>query len=235
MNAKIAAQQSQWQQAAFANSQATAARNAAQAGLVAQANANAANQNAAILADQGRATEAQAREQARRTREESDKVLAMQRARYAKSGVVNEGTPLAVMAETAGLLELGVQDAAYEADMTGRAYDRRSELAKFEGRQALYEGQLEGVDARETINQSIFDAGVAQYEAAANQAGIAIGLNQARVEKMSGMSTAQGYRNASYGTLLSGAGDIAGAVGNVYDRNDRNNQFTPLVRRATRV
>lgn len=212
-NAQIAAQQAAWQQQAFANNQAVASRNAAQAMAVASANQAAANQNAAILADQGRAVESQAREQARRTRDENEKVLAMQRGRYAKSGVVNEGTPLAVMAETAGLLELGVQDAAYEADMTGRAYDRKAELARFEGRQALYEGQLAGVDAKETINQSIFDAGVAKYEAAAQQAGFAIQLNQARVDRMVGQNTAQGYRNASYGTLLSGAGKIADSAG----------------------
>jgi hypothetical protein len=217
-NKQIAAQQQVWQQQAFANNQATTARNASQASAVAQANANAANQNAAILENQGRAAESLAREQARRKRDENAKVLAMQRGRYAKSGVVNEGSPLSIMAETAGLLELGIQDAAYEADMTGRAFDRRAELSRFEGRTSLYEGALAGVDAKQTINQSIFDAGVSKYEAAAKQAGFAIQLNQAGVDRMAGQSTAQGLRSASYGTLLSGAGSSLSTAASAYGR-----------------
>ena len=215
-NKKIAERQQVWQQQAFANNQATTARNAAQARAVAQANANASNQNAAILANQGRAAESIAREEARRKRQENDKVLALQRGRYAKSGVTNEGTPLSIMAETAGLLELSIQDAAYQADMTGRAFDRKADLARFEGRTALYEGALAGVDSQESINQSVFDAGVSRYEAAAKEAGFAIQLNQARIDQFAGLSTAKGLRTASYGTLLSGVGEAAASGASIY-------------------
>jgi hypothetical protein len=51
-------------------------------------------------------TEMENRENVRRKRRENVRLQAVQRARYAKAGVVEEGTPLEVMAETAGLLEL---------------------------------------------------------------------------------------------------------------------------------
>lgn len=57
-------------------------------------------ENAALQA------EMDSRENIRRKREENRRMLAMQRGRYAKAGVTEAGTPLEVMAETAGLLEL---------------------------------------------------------------------------------------------------------------------------------
>lgn len=57
-------------------------------------------QNAALQA------EMDASENIRRKREDNRRMLAMQRGRYAKSGVTEAGTPLEVMAETAGILEL---------------------------------------------------------------------------------------------------------------------------------
>lgn len=189
ISSKIAAQQSQWQQQALAN------------------NAITQQNNATALEQQGRAAEAQARAEADRKRMENERLLASQRARYGKAGVVNEGTPLAVMAETAGLLELGVQDAHYQADMTGRAYDRQAELAR--------------LDAK----NSLFDEGVAKYQGAAQQAGIAIDLSKAEVDRVAGLNTAQGYRTASYGTLISGAGNTVSGLSDNYDRMQRNQYY----------
>ena len=182
-NRQIAAQQNRWQQQVYAN------------------NAQAQQNNALAIQDQARAVESQSREQARRTREENKSLLAKQRARYAKSGVVNEGTPLSIMAETAGILELQVQDAAYVADMSARSLDRQAAM------------EIQGAD------NTLFDAGVAQYEAAAAEAGIAISLNDAKVDRMSGYNAAKGYELASYGSLLSGIGDVASQGGTYYDRS----------------
>lgn len=189
INAKIAAQQSQWQQQALAN------------------NAVTANNNATALEQQGRAAEAQARAEADRKRVESEKLLATQRSRYARGGVVNEGTPLAVMSETAGLLELGIQDAHYEADMTGRAYDRKAALSRLEA---------------QNIN---FDEGVAKYEGAAQQAGIQIDLSKSAVDRVAGLDTAQGYRTQSYSTLISGTGSAIGNLADSYDRQQTNKLY----------
>jgi len=170
INLQLAQQQSTWQ-----------AQNAS-------ARAQAQQNNATALEQQGRAAESQAREEASRERMQNERQLALQRARYGKSNVTSEGSPLAVMAETASLLELGVQDINYRGDMEGRAFDRRAQLERFEA------------------GFSLFDEGLARYEGAAAQAGFSINQNKARADYLSGMNTAQGFRSAATGTLIQGAG-----------------------------
>ena len=68
-------------------------------------------QNAALQA------EMDSRENIRRKRVENRRMLAMQRGRYAKSGVEEAGTPLEVMAETAGLLELDALEMGRQSRM----------------------------------------------------------------------------------------------------------------------
>lgn len=180
INLELAQRQSSWQ-----------AQNA-------EARAKAGQNNATALQQQGRAAEAQAREEGRRLREQNERQLSMQRARYGKAGVTSEGSPLAVMAETASLLELGVQDVNYRGDMEGRAYDRRAELERFES------------------GFSLFDAGIARYEGAAAEAGFSINQNKAKADYLSGMNQAQGYRNAATSTLISGAGQAINIGANYY-------------------
>lgn len=189
----------------------------------AEAQAQAQQNNATALEQQGRAAEAQGREQERRAREENEKQLAMQRARYAKAGVTSEGSPLQVMVESAALLELGVQDLHYQSNLEGMAYDRKAALERFQA------------------GGSLFDAGIARYEGAAAEAGFQIQSNKAKADYLSGMSTADGYRAASYGTLVSGAGQAFQLAGNQYSRLDfsttpggRYNALAP-VRRARSV
>jgi hypothetical protein len=192
-NAQIAAQNNRVNLALAQQQSAWQAQNAT---IRAQAQEN----NARALNDQARAAEAQGREEARRMRERNDKQLAMQRARYAKSGVTSEGSPLAIMAESAALLELGVQDVHYKSDLEARAYDRKAELERFEA------------------GFSLFDAGVAQYESAAAETGFRLQRNKDKADYMAGMSQAQGYQNAAIGTLVSGAGDAIAIGTNYYRR-----------------
>jgi len=170
VNLAVAQQQAQWQQQS------------------ALAQAQAKQNNAVALEQQGRLAEAQAREEGRRMREENERKMATQRARFAKSGVTSEGSPLAIMSESAALLELGVQDLNYKGELEGRSWDRKAELERFDAGFAL------------------FDAGIAEYESAAARTGFQIRQRQSAVDRMSGMATAQGYRNAAIGTLVSGAG-----------------------------
>jgi hypothetical protein len=68
--------------------------------------------NARVAQNEAQRTEMEARERARRMREENERALGAQRGAYAKSGVTSAGSPLMVMAETAGLGELAVADEA---------------------------------------------------------------------------------------------------------------------------
>lgn len=180
VNARMAQQQAQWnQQSAMAQYQAQ-------------------QNNALALEQQARATEAQGREQARRMREEQDALLARQRAAYGASGVVNEGTPLVVLADTARKTELDIQDKAYQTELESRQWLRKAEDERFQS------------------GFSLMDAQLAEYEGAAANIGKQMAYRQADLSRMSGMATAQGYRNQSYATLISGAADMAGQSANYF-------------------
>lgn len=66
--------------------------------------------NAKLAENQARQTEMDAAENIRRKRRENKRLLATQRSRYAKAGVLEEGTPLELLAETAGNLEMETLD-----------------------------------------------------------------------------------------------------------------------------
>lgn len=149
-------------------------------------------QNANALRNDAVAAEMRSREEQRRIRSEAEQATARQRAKYAKSGVTSEGSPLAVMAETSGMFELAAQNKAYEGEMESRALRRKADLTEFD---SMFSG---------------FDASVARYEGAAAAVGQSMDMTKARINKMSGYADAQGYRLASYGTLMSGIGTAAG-------------------------
>lgn len=209
VNRQIAAQQAVLAQQQIArNQQLTQAQADAQ-----RRNATVLQNNATALEQQGRAAEAQGREQARRMREDNIKKLATQRARYAKSGVTSEGSPLAVMAESAGLLELGVQDLHFQSDLEGRAYDTRAAGERYQA-----DNERFGADFTLAADTSAFDASVARYEAAATEAGLRIQSQRDKFDYMAGSATAAGYKAASFGTLVSGAGSALDIGANAYGK-----------------
>ena len=187
--------------------QATYRAQAAQAQMQTQLN------NAQALNDQARAVEAQGREQGRRMQEEKEQQLSRMRAKYAKSGVTTEGSPLIALGKSATLLELAIQDGSYQAEMEARAYDRKALMEK--------------ADA----GSSLFDKHIADYEYAAAAAGQAISLNTARADLASGLSQANSTKTASYGTILSGFADATNGAGSWYDRY----QGSKLLKPATTV
>lgn len=71
--------------------------------------------NAKLAENQALQAEMDATETLRRRRTTNDRILATQASRYAKAGVVEEGTPLAVLAETAGILEMENLDMSRQA------------------------------------------------------------------------------------------------------------------------
>ena len=189
--AQLQAQAAQYQ-AELSYRQSQMAAGAAQAQYQAQLN------NAAQYDQQALRVEQEARERARRMREENERMLGAQRARYGKSGVTSAGSPLTVMAETAGLLELGVADELYKADLERSAFYRKGEVERFQA------------------GFSLLDKAAAEYEMAASRfqgnaarQGYALAMNTARGERMAGMNSASALRMGSYGSLLQGAGDVA--------------------------
>lgn len=75
---------------------------------------SAANYNAAVARENAKAAELQAAERAKRIRSQGKSLLAKQRALYGASGVdLMFGSPLLVLADTAGQIELEAQDAIF--------------------------------------------------------------------------------------------------------------------------
>jgi hypothetical protein len=153
----------------------------------AQAQAGIFNYNAQIAQNEATRVEQEARERARRMREENDRALGLQRAQYGKSGVTSAGSPLMVMAETAGLGELAVSDELYKADSQRSGLYQQAALEQFKGRMAQ------------------FEAGGYQWNAA--NAGA---FNKPLL--MAGNNEAAALRMSSYGSLISGFGSAANSL-----------------------
>lgn len=89
---------------------------AAQAAQVARAQAEVSAFNAATAQNEAARVENEARERARRIREDNRRLIGSQIAAYGKSGVAMEGSPLAIVSDTAAMGELSAADAMYEGD-----------------------------------------------------------------------------------------------------------------------
>lgn len=150
--------------------------------------------NAQIASNDATRVEQEARERARRMREENERALGVQRAQYAKSGVTSAGSPLMVMAETAGLGELAVADELYKADAQRSGLYQQAALEQFKGRMA----QFEGASSIAGYNYNIANAG------AFNKPLLMQGRNEANALRMS-----------SYGSLISGIGGASNALSNL--------------------
>jgi hypothetical protein len=141
-------------------------------------------QNAQIAQNDATRVEQEARERAKRMRSENERLLGEQRSRFGKAGVTSEGTPLAVMAESAGLMEMAVSDELYKADMERTAFNRKADVEKW---QAGY---------------SLIDKAAADY----NQASARF---RATPTLLAGQNEAKALRTESYGSLISGASNAA--------------------------
>jgi hypothetical protein len=163
------------------------------AAQTAEAQARVFGYNAKLQQNEALRAEQEARERARRMREENERMLGAQRARYGKSGVTSEGSPLMVMAETAGLGELAVADELYKADAQRSGLYRGAALEQFKARMARFEG--------------------AGYSWNAANAG-----TFARPSLMAGRNEASALRMGSYGSLISGVGNAANSLSPIYAR-----------------
>jgi len=101
--------------------------------------AKAAEQTAEYNAQVQRTQAAQemevAKENARRKARENARLLGRQRALVAQSGLVMEGTPLAILGESATVLQRDIMDIGYEAQMRSRSLQAGASMSLWEGKQ----------------------------------------------------------------------------------------------------
>lgn len=173
---------------------------------MAEYQATVAERNATTLrayADQG---EARGREEARRMREEKARILAGMRSGYAKSGVTTEGSPLAVLAEADGTLELQIQDMWWQSTNEAKKLRGEAEGLDFEAAVTRRGGEYSHLLASRAADQSLTDA---MFEREAAGAGVRIAKRQAEIDRLAGNNRASAYQLQGLASGISGVGDVS--------------------------
>ena len=215
-NRQISEQNASWQrmaaeraaQAEQFNSQ-LAMFNAQSAGDQANMNNILVQQQAQQLRAQADGADSQARQQADRIRAEKARILGLQRSQFAKGGVTPEGSPLAVLADTANLYEMQVADTKllanlesnkkrYEADMNSLVGDFNTNADLFSSAMAQKSAQISFNDA--------------QFAEKAGGAGYRIAMRQAAIEQQAGMATSRATQLGGYAAGAAGVAQM-GQIG----------------------
>lgn len=204
-----------------------------------QNNALSTQRNAQAADNDARLVEAQARERARRQREEGEKMMAAIRSRNTRSNLTSEGTPLLIMAESAGVMELAVADSWYEAGLRAEALRQKSRIGQWQAKTQLWETRFEnmdqdvmslkyGIEAQNfALEQQVanYDLAAAQFQGSAltRQRSLAYDSYQndlaaARVTGMQGQNQARAGMIGAAGSLFSGVGSLAGSYAD-YSKN----------------
>lgn len=137
--------------------------------------------NAKVAENQAKQVEMDAAESIRRKRKENKRLLATQRGRYAKAGVVMEGTPLELLAESAGNLELEVLD-----------YNRQAQL---EQQNLRAQGAMDRAMGSMQARGAYIGAGATLLSGAGQAAGMAAmsgggGMGRSKANTAAGMEAA---------------------------------------------
>ena len=183
-----------------------------------QANMNniLVQQQSAQLRAQADAEDRQAREQAGRIRAEKDRILGLQRSQYAKGGVTYEGSPLAVLADTANIFEMQVADTKLLANLSSEKKRYEESMNSLIGGFNLNADLFASTQAKKAAQLSFADA---QFSEKAAGAGYRINMRQAAIEEMGGKSQARGTMTSGYASALSNISSAAyygtGAAGGV--------------------
>jgi hypothetical protein len=101
----------------------------------AKAAESTANYNASIQRDQATRENQVNTENLRRKTRENNRLLAQVRASTAAKGLSNQGTPLAVLGETAFQLEREINDLSYEASTRYQSHVQGAKMSIWEGQQ----------------------------------------------------------------------------------------------------
>jgi hypothetical protein len=194
--------------------------------MQAQMQRNAADQ----MRQQADGQDRQAKDQADRIRAEKNRILGLQRSQFAKGGVTTEGSPLAVLADTANLYEMQVADTRllanlesnkkrYEADVT----DFNAGITALEGGMMRDQAKINESAIGFNLNQDLFTAGRnldsarmsfndAQFAEKAAGAGYRIAMRQAAIEQQAGMATSRATQLGGYAAGAAGVAQM-GQIG----------------------
>lgn len=226
-------QNAAWQRMAAERAAQAEQFNAQIAMFNAEAQADQANMNnilvqqqSAQLRAQADAEDRQARDQADRIRKEKDRILGLQRSQYAKAGVTYEGSPLAVLADTANLYEMQVADTKLLANLSSEKKRYESSMNDLVGGFNLTSDLFAATQAKKAAQLSFADA---QFAEKAAGAGYRINMRQAAIEEMAGKSQARGTMTSGYASALSnlssaayyGSGAFGGGGGGVGDKGTK--------------
>lgn len=173
--------------------QAQEARIAAQ---MAEAQAGLLNAQQKQLKFQGEAIRDSASENIRRRRTEGQAFIAQQRAAYAAAGVTSAGTPLAVLSDSAGRLELDLLDIGYQAENQARDLN-------FQAAGLGVDIATSRFNAKSARQQASWLPKVGQYQRRSL-------LTEAGWTRSTGRAAGAAGNIAAAGALLQGAGNIAG-------------------------
>lgn len=187
------------QQAGYTEAQAR--MNAALAQSEAQARIN----NAQTLTNQAEAQTSADRENIKRTQQEQARFASMQRARIAGSGVVEAGSPLEILAESAGDMQAALNEQQYQSELARRQTLGRAELERFGGEIAKSHA---GVDLWSGLAEADLQRQSARLEEQKGSSIYRQGMREAEITRLTGAANAQGARMGAYGALFSGLGQL---------------------------
>ena len=215
-NRQINEQNASWQRMAAERAAQAEQFNSQLAMFNAQSQADQANMNNILVQQQAQqlraqadGVDSQARQQADRIRAEKARILGLQRSQFAKGGVTPEGSPLAVLADTANLYEMQVADTKL--------------LANLEGNKKRYEADMNSLVGDFNTNADLFSSAMAQKSAAisfndaqfaekAAGAGYRIAMRQAAIEQQAGMATSRATQLGGYAAGAAGVAQM-GQIG----------------------
>lgn len=141
--------------------------------------------NAAVQRNQAIAARQKAEFDARRQRSATQDLLARQRAGFAASGVVLEGTPLEVLEATAEAGELDAQVIIHGGELQAAGFEAKSELSRFESAAAGKAGPLA---AGATLLTGVGKTGLAAKQAGVEFGGSTTSSGSARTVPTPGVS-----------------------------------------------
>jgi hypothetical protein len=240
-------QNAAWQRMAAERAAQSEQYNAQMSMFNAQSQADQANMNNVLVQQQSQQLRAQAdgedrqaREQADRIRAEKARILGLQRSQYAAGGVTTEGSPLAVLADTANLYEMQVADTRLLANLSSEKKRYEAGMNELVGDYNLNSELFASAMNKKAAQISFNDA---QFAEKAAGAGYRINMRQAAIEQMSGNATSRATAMGGYTALASGIGSVANTGMSYYGSRPVDRSTSPggaynpnaPVRRATAV
>lgn len=149
------------------------------------------------------------REDIRTQRDEFNRLISSQRAQIAKSGVAEAGTPLDILAETAGDAERVIQNMAYENELQRRSGFYEADIQRYQADQARYQG---------SVTQFLGNAEAQGYgiQEVAASIGYQNDLARANIDRLTGTNAASNYRAQATGSILSGLSSIGRGAYDLY-------------------